>query len=47
MKSPSRYNETSVQRTDFASPLALRYVEVPLYTEANLGPVYMEVGDPR
>ena len=36
MKSPSRYNETSVQRTDFASPLALRYVEVPLYTEANL-----------
>ena len=33
---PPRYNETSVQRTDFASPLALRYIEVPLYTEANL-----------
>ena len=26
-----RYNETSFQRTNFASPLALRYVEVPLY----------------
>ena len=36
MKSPSRYNETSVQRTDLASPLALRYIEIPLYTEANL-----------
>ena len=26
-----RYNETSLYRTNFASPLALRYVEVPLY----------------
>ena len=26
-----RYNETSLQRTNLASPLALRYVEVPLY----------------
>ena len=26
-----RYNETSSWRTNFASPLALRYVEVPLY----------------
>ena len=25
-----RYNETSIQRTNFASPLALSYVEVPL-----------------
>ena len=25
------HNETSLQRTAFASPLALRYVEVPLY----------------
>ena len=25
------YNETSLYRTTFASPLALRYVEVPLY----------------
>ena len=30
------FNETSVQRADFASPLALCYIEVPLYTEANL-----------
>ena len=35
-ENPPRYNETSVQRTDFASPLALRYIEVALYTEANL-----------
>ena len=35
-ENPPRFNETSVQRTDFASPLALRYIEVPLYTEANL-----------
>ena len=26
-----RYNETSLQRKHFASPLALRYVEIPLY----------------
>ena len=25
-----RYNETSLQRTNFASPLALRYIKVPL-----------------
>ena len=25
-----RNNETSLQRTNFASPLALRYIEVPL-----------------
>ena len=25
-----RYNETSFQRTNFASPLGLSYVEVPL-----------------
>ena len=30
-----RYNETSLQRTDFASPLALRYMEVPLYHSLN------------
>ena len=35
-ENPPRFNETSVQRTDFASPLAPRYIEVPLYTEANL-----------
>ena len=26
-----RYNETSLERTNFGSPLALRYIEVPLY----------------
>ena len=26
-----RYNETSLWRTNFVSPLALRYIEVPLY----------------
>ena len=26
-----RYNKTSLKRTNFASPLALRYVEVSLY----------------
>ena len=26
-----RYNETSLYRTNFASPLALRYIDVPLY----------------
>ena len=26
----TRYNETSLQRTNFASPLALRYIEVLL-----------------
>ena len=26
-----RYNETSLKRTNFASPLVLRHVEVPLY----------------
>ena len=30
MKKEPQYNETSVQRTQFASPLALRYIEVPL-----------------
>ena len=25
------YNETSLCRTNFASPLALRYIDVPLY----------------
>ena len=31
MKKTPRYNETSLQRTNFASPLvALRYIEVPL-----------------
>ena len=25
-----RYNDSSLQRTNFASPLALRYIEVPL-----------------
>ena len=29
-KKNPRYNETSLQRTNFASPLALRYIEVPL-----------------
>ena len=26
-----RYNETSLKQTNFASPLALYYIEVPLY----------------
>ena len=30
-----RYNESSFQRTNFAIPLALRYVEVPLYYNFN------------
>ena len=27
-----QYNETSFLRANFASPSALRYIEVPLYT---------------
>ena len=29
------YNKTSLQRTHFASPLALRYIEVPYIREIN------------
>ena len=31
-----RCNETSVQRTNFASPLALRFFEVPLYNPKSI-----------
>ena len=32
-KREPQYNETSVWRTHFASSLALRYIDVPLYQE--------------
>ena len=40
-----RYNKTSLKRTNFASPLALRYVEVPLLlTEDTVFCLLLETG---
>ncbi len=33
-----RYNETSLQRTNFVTPLALRYIDVPLYNPTKYCP---------
>ena len=42
MKKDPRYNEVSSQRTHSASPLALRYIEVPVYLKITI-PIQMHV----